>query len=75
MIKISKKAEKEFKKFSELHSFRKDMDMIASSRHQPFLKDGKVDVDAYIEFVTQFNEFINHTPKPFKRIIDKDMRL
>lgn len=75
MVKISKKAEKEFRKFSELHSLRRDMEMIASSKYRPFLIDGKVDVDAYIEFVTQFNEFINHTPKPFKKIIDGDMRL
>jgi len=74
-VKISKKAEKEFNKFSESYSLRIDMEMVASGKHMPFLKDGKVDADTYIEFVTQFNEFINHTPKPFQKIIDNDMRL
>jgi len=27
------------------------------------------------EFVTQYNEFINHEPKPFKPMIDKVMKL
>jgi len=74
-MKISKKAEEELRKFSCSEALRKDMETIASNRHNPFVKEGRVDVDAYIEFVTQYNEFINHTPKPFARIIDKDMKL
>jgi hypothetical protein len=74
-MKISKKAEEELRKYSRSDALRKDMETIASKRHNPFVKEGKVDVDAYIEFVTQYNEFINHTPKPFSRIIDKDMKL
>jgi hypothetical protein len=74
-MKISKKAEQELREFSRSDALRKDMETIASKRHNPFIREGKVDVDAYIEFVTQYNEFINHTPKPFSRIIDKDMKL
>jgi hypothetical protein len=51
------------------------MRYLSEHRHNPFIKDGEVDVDAYIEFVQQFNEFINHEPKPFKPMIDKDMKL
>ena len=51
------------------------MDAVRNSRLYAFVKDGVVDVDAYIDFVTQFNEFIGHEPKPFRQIIDKDMRL
>ena len=74
-MKISKKAEEELRKFSRSDALRKDMETIALKRHNPFIKGGKVDVGAYLEFVTQYNEFINHTPKPFSRIIDKDMKL
>jgi len=74
-MKISKKAEEELRKFSRSDTLRKDIEIIAQQRHNPFIREGKVDVDAYIEFVTQYNEFINHTPKPFSRIIDKDMKL
>ncbi|MBI4687432.1 MAG: hypothetical protein HY756_06595 [Nitrospirae bacterium] len=56
-------------------SLKEDMRYLSAHRHNPFIKDGQVDMDAYIEFVQQFNEFINHEPKPFKPMIDKDMRL
>lgn len=57
-------------------SFRKDMETVLRNRHSPFIrKDGSVDADAYIDFVTEFNELIGHEPKPFRQIIDKDMRL
>lgn len=41
----------------------------------PTLIDGKVDMDKLVDFLTQYNEFINHNPRPFKKIIDKDMKL
>lgn len=72
---ITERAAEELRRLSLSEALRKDMETVAAQRHNPFIKDGKVDVDAYMEFVTQFNEFINHKPKPFKPIIDKDMRL
>ena len=52
-----------------------DLQYISKHRHNPFVKNGKVDADAYIEFVTDYNEFINHQPKPFTKIIDTNMVL
>lgn len=75
MTRIPERAEREFKKFSEDASLRRDMEILNAQKVNPFFKNGKIDVDAYIEFVTQFNEFINHQPKPFRRIIDRDCRL
>ena len=74
-MKLSQKAEKELFELARSNSFRRDMEILRSKWHSPFIKEGEVDVDAYIEFVIQFNEFINHEPKPFKAMIDKDMRL
>ena len=72
---LSPEAAKELLDLANSESMRRDMETIASRRHNPFVKDGEVDVEAYIEFVTGFNEFINHQPKPFKPMIDKNMRL
>lgn len=74
-MKISEEAQKELSELSKSDTLRRDMEKVASQRHNPFIKDGKVDVDAYIEFVTQYNEFINHKPKPFKPMIDRVMKL
>ena len=74
-MKILRKAERELVEHAGSDSFRKDMEILNRRHPSPFMKDGKVDVDAYIEFVTQFNEFINHRPKPFRPIIDRVMKL
>ena len=52
-----------------------DIKAMESRRRNPFMKKGKADVDAYILFVCGFNEFINHDPKPFSQMIDRDMIL
>lgn len=72
---LSKEAQAEIRNLAHSKDLQKDMAAVAASRHNPFLKEGEVDVDAYIEFVSSYNEFINHEPKPFKRMIDKDVRL
>ena len=56
-------------------AFKNDLAAVAATRHNPFIKAGVADADAYIAFVTAFNEFINHEPKPFVPMIDRDMRL
>ena len=75
MKMLSKAAENELCELSRSRAFKEDMEAVAAGRHNPFVKNGVVDVDAYIEFVCQFNEFISHEPKPFEPMMDKDMRL
>lgn len=75
MSKISEDEKKELLRLAGSLSMREDMERVAYQRHNPFIKNGIVDLDAYIEFVTEFNEFINHEPKPFEPMIDRDMRL
>jgi hypothetical protein len=72
-MKFSQDAEREF--VSATEALKHDAEVLKEKRHNPFIKEDRVDVNAYIEFVTQFNEFINHTSKPFRKIIDRDMRL
>lgn len=73
--RISEDEKLEFLRLAASSSLRKDMAYLSAHRHNPVIVDGKIDLDRLIEFLTQFNEFINHEPKPFKPIIDKDMRL
>ncbi len=71
-MRISERVAKEFLELFRSDSLTKDMDVLRYQRYNPFIKNGKVDVDAYIEFVAEFNEFVNYKPKPFKQIIDKE---
>ena len=72
---LSEKEKQEFTAIAESRSLRDDMRYLAENRHNPFLKDGKVDIDSYIDFLNAYNEFISHTPKPFKPMIDRIMKL
>lgn len=74
-MRISNESASEIRNLAESDSLKSDMRKIASQKHNPFFKQGKALVDEYVEFVTQFNEFINHRPRPFKKIIDREMRL
>jgi hypothetical protein len=48
-------------------------EILFRQRHNPFIRNGEVDVDAYTTFVQEFNAFINHETKPFRRMIDDFM--
>lgn len=72
---LSEEEKKELLDPVRLKRLKKDMQAIAEGRHNPFVKDGIVDVDAYVRFVCDYNEFINHAPKPFKPWKIKEMKL
>ena len=74
-MKLSKIAEQEMRKYSRSTAFKNEMDVVAGGRHNSFIRDGVADVDAYVEFVSSFNEFIGHRPKPFVSMSGSDMRL
>jgi hypothetical protein len=63
------------KEKQEAESLTLDMRHLREGRHNPCVKNGKVDVDRYIDFLNEYNEFINHQPKPFKPIKDRIMKL
>ena len=75
MTKISEEDKRELLHASRSQSLKRDMRAIAEGRHNPFVKDGKVDIDAYVRFVCEYNEFINHEPKPFKPMRIREMKL
>jgi len=75
MAKISEAEKKALSESAKSASLREDMRYLVEHRHNPVLVDGVVDMDRLIDFLTGFNEFINHEPKPFKPMIDKIMKL
>lgn len=72
---ISEREKEELLRLAELPSLKEDMRHLSAHRHNPVIVDGRVDIDRWIAFLTEYNEFINHRPKPFKPIIDKVMKL
>lgn len=75
MALISEHEKKEMLRLAGSSSLREDAQYLTAHRHNPVVINGKVDMDRLIEFLTQFNEFINHKPKPFEPMIDRDMKL
>jgi hypothetical protein len=74
-LKLSKKRKEELLRLSQSSSLKADMRYVSAHRHNPLIVDGKVDLDRFITFLTEYNEFINHKPKPFKPMIDRIMKL
>ena len=56
-------------------SLKEDMRFLGAHRHNPLIIDGQVSMDRLLDFLNGFNEFINHEPRPFRKIADKDMKL
>jgi len=74
-MELSDAAAAELREMASSSALCDDMRVVAGRRHNPFVAaDGLVAIDAYLEFVTQFNAFINHETRPF-RPITGDFRL
>jgi len=72
---MNKKEREELKALAQSASLKADFQYLASHRYNPLVVDGTVNMDRVVEFLTAYNEFINHTPRPFTPIADADMRL
>ncbi len=56
-------------------TLKEDMRFLSAHRYNPLIVEGKVSMDRLLDFLNGFNEFINHAPKPFKKMLDKNMKL
>ncbi|MBI5554915.1 MAG: hypothetical protein HY920_03550 [Elusimicrobia bacterium] len=72
---LTEKEKQEWREWAQSDTLREDMRRLEENRHNPFMVNGRVDLDKYIRFLTEFNAFANHARKPFHRIIEKDMKL
>lgn len=75
MAYFNKEEKMELQELANSSELREDMRKLSINKFAPLITDGKVDIDKYIKFLTEFNWFTNHTSKPFRKIIDNDMRL
>lgn len=74
-MRLSEKERSELLALSKSASLRRDMAHVASTRHNPLIVDGEINADRVIDFLTQYNEFLNHpfkVPRPF---IESNMKL
>lgn len=74
-MRISDKDRAELLAVSHSESMRDDMSSVAAGRHNPFILDGEVCPDRVVEFLTQYNEFLNHPMKPFRPWMENNMKL
>lgn len=72
---MDEKEKQEWLMLATSGSLRDDMRRLTKNRRNPFVKDGGIDLDRYLEFLNAYNEFINHAKKPFKSIREGNMKL
>ena len=72
---LSREDKEELLKMSRSRRLREDFRKIAENRYNPFLINGVVDLNRLVSFLTDYNEFINHARRPFRKMIDKKMLL
>lgn len=70
MAKLNKEEKEELKKIANSSNLRNDLRKISKNRYNPFIIDGKIDLDRLLIFLTEYNWFVNHNLKPFRKISD-----
>ncbi len=76
MEKLTDKEKDEFKRLAASRSLKSDLEHIRKNRRHP-LKDrnGLIDPDRYIQFASEYNEFINHEPRKFRPFREGNMKM
>lgn len=72
---LSEKEKQERLEMAGSESLLYDMRRLKTAGQNAFVRDGKTDIDLYIEFLNIYNDFINHRPKSFKPIKGNKMIL
>lgn len=75
MAAINEGDKREFLSLAASFALKEDMSYLSMHRHNPVIADGVPDMDRALSFLTEFNEFINHEPKPFEPMVDREMKL
>jgi len=72
---LSDKEKKELKDLASSLDLKEDLIKLSKNRHNPFLKNGEIDTDILLTFLTEYNDFINHATRPFCKIKDEFNKL
>ncbi|ABQ27437.1 hypothetical protein [Geotalea uraniireducens] len=65
----------ELRSLAASQSMRADSELLRAASRDPFIVDGKVDCDRVMEFLSEYNSFLNHPVKPCRQFIEKIMLL
>lgn len=74
-MRLTEDERNELLALSKSDSLRKDMAQVKKDRHNPLLVDGEVSPERVVEFLTQYNEFLNHPMKAPRPFMEKNMKL
>lgn len=72
---LSKEEREELEQLARSASLMEDMKRVTANRPNPFMVNGEVNIDHWMAFLTKYNEFINHAGKPFRPMVEKDIKL
>ena len=75
MTKLTEEEKRELKEFAQSSTFKADLRKISENRYNPFIVKDRIDIDRFVIFLSEYNCFISHTLKPFRKIKDKKNRL
>jgi hypothetical protein len=74
-MRLTESERAELVALSRSASLRSDCKRVADTRHNPFIVDGEIRADRVVDFLTQYNEFLNHPIKPRTAFIEDNMKL
>jgi hypothetical protein len=72
---LSDKEKKELKDLAFSLSLKADLQKMSQNRHNPFLKNGKIELDCLLAFLCEYNDLIDHKPRPLRKIKDEFNKL
>ncbi len=75
MAKLSKQEKEELLRLSGSSKLKDDFERMRKNRKLRLKRQGGVDLDTFIKFLTVTNAMFNHQPKPFKRMSGKNFKL
>lgn len=75
MARLSREEKQEFLRLAHSSELRKDFLVVEENCRHISKKEGKGYLERYIKFLTTSNAFVNHKPKPFKKIEGKNFKM
>lgn len=75
MARLTDEERRELRELAAGAALRQDLRLVSDRRRRLFQRRGQADIDLLVAFLVEFNEMIDHRPKPFKKIVARDMKL
>jgi len=74
-MRISQEDRDELLALAGSRKMREETARVSASRMNPFQVGSEVSGDQVLEFLTRYNEFLNHPIKPLRPFIERTMKL